>query len=104
MLTGWYALSTGLRPAAAETARDWRLGHGVLFLVLLQMNSRPKKRTQDCRKAQSVPGTKLLLVCLGDCIGREDSSLMLNKNDWAIDRQDPRGDHLGLERSSEIVH
>src|SRR6516165_3589690 len=34
MLAGWYALGAGLRPAASETARDWRLSHGVLFLVL----------------------------------------------------------------------
>ena len=46
MLAGWYALGTGLRPAAAETAGDWRLGHGVLFLALLQMISKPKNETK----------------------------------------------------------
>src|SRR4029079_16860872 len=43
MLARWYALSTGLRPAAAKTARDWRSSHNVLFLALSQMNSTPKE-------------------------------------------------------------
>jgi hypothetical protein len=52
MLAGRYAVSAGVRPAAAETARDWSLGHGYFFPGLLsepvplQMSSRPKNETK----------------------------------------------------------
>ena len=52
MLAGRYAVSAGVRPAAAETARDWSFGHGYFFPGLLsepvplQMSSRPKNETK----------------------------------------------------------
>src|SRR6476646_1972014 len=47
---------------------------------------------------------RLPLIASSKLIGRGDSSLRLNKNDWAIGGQHLGRDHLGLERRSEVVY
>jgi hypothetical protein len=48
-------------------------------------------------------GNGLPLIAAAKRIGRENNSLMFNKNDWAIGGQHLGRDHLGLERCSEVV-